>query len=490
MRSIVSNFFFNKAGAGNIYFTLLSVACLLACMAGLILNEFILFAFPAVCLILFIGIVDFKKLFFLLFFIIPFTTEVSLPGGIQLDLPGEPLTISLMLIYGLYLLRNGAQISKDFFVHPISKVMLVHILWIVVTFVISADLMISLKFFLAKIWYVVTFYLLAGHVLKDERSIKIFFWGILIAILITIVVITIRHAAVGFSFDKINKVVGPFYRNKVAYASILSVFLPMVVFMRAHYKAWSWKRMLCSLAILAFLMGIYLTYTRAAYLCVAIAFGAYFIIRLQLTKLTLSLSGIVALLAIVILAGGNTYLDFAPEYKKTVAHKDFDSLISATAKGQDVSTMERVYRWVAAFQMIGEKPVMGFGPGTFYSEYKNHAVSSFSTYVSDNPEKSGVHCYYLMTTVEQGIIGLIIFLALCFYAILKGEDIYHRSNLNAFDKKMVMAATLGFICIAAINIVNDMVETDKVGSFFFVYLALIVNYDLKTKQVTSKGKQH
>ena len=52
-----------------------------------------------------------------------------------------------------------------------------------------------------------------------------------------------------------------------------------------------------------------------------------------------------------------------------------------------------------------------------------------------------------------------------------------------------MAATLGFICIAAINIVNDMVETDKVGSFFFVYMALIVNIDIKSKQQRLEGAE-
>jgi len=471
------------------FISVLAVSCLLACLAGMLMDEFIVFALPAALLILYISVVDFRKLFYLLFFMIPFTTEVELPGGLQLDLPGEPLTIGLMLIYVVYLLFNAKSISKDFFTHPITKVLFVHFLWIAVTTLISNDLLISSKFLLAKTWYVITFYMLAAHVLQGKKEIKLFFWGIFIAILLTIVVITLRHAMVGFRFDMINKVVGPFYRNKVAYASILSVFLPLVVFIRADYRRWHWKRMLCTLGILAFLVGIYLTYTRTAYLCVAIAFGAYFIVKYRLTKLTLGTGSALAVLALVVLLVGNTYLDFAPEYKKTVAHKDFDSLISATAKGQDVSTMERVYRWVAAFQMIGEKPVLGFGPGTFYSLYKNYAVSSFSTYVSDNPEKSGVHCYYLMTAVEQGLIGLLIFLLLCFVVMLKGEEVYHRKDLDPFTKRIVMAATLGFICIAAINIVNDMVETDKVGSFFFVYMALIVNIDIKSKQQRLEGAE-
>ena len=72
------------------------------------------------------------------------------------------------------------------------------------------------------------------------------------------------------------------------------------------------------------------------------------------------------------------------------------------------------------------------------------------------------------------------------YKIIK---VYHRKDLDPFTKRIVMAATLGFICIAAINIVNDMVETDKVGSFFFVYMALIVNIDIKSKQQRLEGEE-
>ena len=466
-----------------------SVTCLVACLAGMLLDEVILFLLPAALLVGYLCIIDFKKIYFLLFFLIPFTTEVELPMGLQLDLPGEPLTIGLMLIYLVYLIRNGKSISKAFFTHPISILLLVHFMWIAISTIISNELVVSVKFLLAKTWYIVTFYLLSGHVLKTKKDLQLFFWGIFLAILSTIVVITFKHALVGFTFDKINKVVGPFYRNKVAYASILSVFLPFLVFSRLSYKRWNWKRLLIGIGILAFLLGIYLTYTRAAYICVAIAFGAFFVIKYRLSKLAIGATSIMALLAVLVLVLGNTYLDFAPEYKKTVAHKDFDSLISATAKGQDVSTMERVYRWVAAYQMIEDKPILGFGPGTFYFFYKNYTVSSFATYVSDNPEKSGVHCYYLMTAVEQGIIGLLIFLLLCFYVILKGEELYHRSGLTAYEKNMIMAANLGFICIAAINIVNDMVETDKVGSFFFAYMAILVNMDLKTRKL-AEGQEN
>ena len=70
---------------------------------------------------------------------------------------------------------------------------------------------------------------------------------------------------------------------------------------------------------------------------------------------------------------------------------------------EDISTMERVYRWVAGVEMVKDKPIFGFGPGTFYSAYKAYTLSSFQTYVSDNVDHSTVHNYFLLTFIEQGL---------------------------------------------------------------------------------------
>ena len=168
----------------------------------------------------------------------------------------------------------------------------------------------------------------------------------------------------------------------------------------------------------------------------------------------------------------NNYLDSQPDYDKTVTHTEFDDLLSATTKGQDVSTMERVYRWVAGGHMIADKPALGFGPGTFTKYYKSYTIFGFNTYVSDNWELSGIHCYYLMTAVEQGIIGALLFLALIFLVLLKGEQVYHQTK-SVGRRRVVMMAILATVVIDGLLLMNDLVETDKVGSFFFLCMALI-----------------
>ena len=138
--------------------------------------------------------------------------------------------------------------------------------------------------------------------------------------------------------------------------------------------------------------------------------------------------------------------------------------------------------------MVADKPLMGFGPGNFYHFYKEYTLSRFSTYVSDNPEKSGIHNYYLMVALEQGILGLIIFLMLIYNIVLQGQRIYHETR-NRKDRDLVMAALLSSIVIDAFLLMNDMVETDKVGSLFFFNIALLVTLDLKNKRLQEEKKK-
>ena len=330
----------------------------------------------------------------------------------------------------------------------------------------------------------VTFFFLGGYLLKTERDIRTFFWCVFLAILFTVIIILIRHAAVGFSFHEVNFVLKPFYRNHVAYASLLVLFFPFLWYAPTWYPKYSWTWWLLVVSIGVFLIAIYLTYTRAAYVSLVLAIGAYCIIRFRLMKVAICSALIVGILGIAYVSTNNKYLDFAPDYNKTITHKKFDNLLEATAKGEDISTMERVYRWVAGFYMVKEHPYFGFGPGNFYSFYQSYTVTSFATYVSDNPEHSGVHSYFLMTAIEQGIIGLLIFLALCFAALLLAEKLYHQTTTPA-TRRLVLMAVLSLVIIDSILLINDMVETDKVGSFFFLAMAILVNLDLKKIPLTT-----
>ncbi len=463
-------------------FATITVASLLVGIAG---NWWFLAGIPALALYGYLAIVDFRKLFFLLFFFIPLTVEVWLPNGTVTDMPTELMMVTMMGVYFLYVLRNGRNLRSDFLRHPITMALLLHLGWFFFTSITSQDWLISFKYSLAKIWYVTTFFFMAGSLMKEEKDLRTLTWVVLVPLVGTIFYVLRKHAAIGFSFAEIHTIVQPFYRNKVAYACMMTIFLPFVWFTRQMYRTWSWQWWLLAAAAVLLLVGIQFSFTRAAYLTLAMGVGAYFVIRLRLMKPTLAVAAVLAVLYIVGMVRHNNYLDHKPVYEKTITHEDFGDLLNSTTKGQDVSTMERVYRWVAGGHMIGERPWLGFGPGTFTAFYKTYTLHGFRTYVSENEEGSGIHCYYLMVAVEQGYIGALLFVALVFIVLLKGEVIYHQT-VDPARKRLVMMMLMTTVVIDGLLLMNDLVETDKIGSFFFLCMAVLVNVDLSNKTLDNR----
>ncbi len=446
--------------------------------SAIILEEPLLLAVPLSVLFVVFTLLDTKGTYFLLLASIPISIEYSFPNGLGTDLPAEPITAGFLFIFIFKWAKNRRFLPASVWRNPITILLLVHLFWIFISTLNASYPVVAFKYFLAKIWYIVGYYFLALYFLKEKRDFTRFFHAIFWILALLTVVVVLRHAAFDFSFAKINHVVAPIFRNHVSYASLLVLFLPFLYFI-PQVKGFKSPLPFWHLGAIAFfLVAIYLSYTRAAYVAVALMVISYFIIKWRLIRYCTLGAGIIAILAIGQIIDNNKYLDYAPNFERTITHEQFDNLLSATAKGEDISTMERVYRWVAGYHMIQERPVFGFGPGNFYNCYRGYTVTSFQTYVSDNPEKSGIHSYYLMTFVEQGLIGLLIFLGLCILILVKGEQIYHRCTDPDY-KKIAMAALLSTIAILAILIINDMVEAIKVGAFFFINMAILVRLDHK-----------
>lgn len=431
---------------------------------------------PVVLLIFYWVIMDFKALFLVLMACIPLSTEVVLPNGFGTDLPTEPIIIGLMGIALLVFVHRNRDLRNDLFLHPLTILLMLHLLWIYFSTAQSELFFVSFKFSLAKTWYVVVFYFLAYYLLKTEEQFVRVIWWVFWPLLFSVLVILVRHSVVGFSFAEVHKVLHPFQRNHVSYAALLSLFLPYIWLLYQVRKRKS-EKFWIGIVALVLVVAVYFSYTRAAYVALVLAVVAYFVFRLRLMK-TLLLAGL-----LVVMAGAgyflsqNRFLALAPNYDTTVAHREFGSLLDATTKGEDISTMERLYRWIAGVEMSRKKPLTGYGPGNFVNFYKPFSITSFRTYVSGNEEQSGIHSYFLMTLVEQGWPGLLIFLILSLFLFIWGEQIYHQS-VDPYRKAVTMSILLSLVVIYAFLIINDMIETDKVGSFYFLSLAMLARIDL------------
>lgn len=469
--------------------TFYTFIAILASVVGLALIKevYLLALFPFLILGTVLIVKDYSLLYYAFWILLPFSIEFRI-GSFGTDLPTEPIMLGLTLIGIILFCMKLSSISFRSLYHPICIFLLLHLFWILFTSIYSQSPTVSIKFFLAKLWYVIPFFFLTFHFIKDQKEVEKISRLLTIFLGIAVTIVLTRHALEGFTFDTSHQVVRPIFRNHVNYSAILVVFLPFIWALYSNSKKKGQKKLLAG-ALILFVVGIYFSYTRAAQLSLFITVGAFFIFRYKLGNIAVASTLILTILGTFYVSTNNKYLDFAPNFERTVAHTKFDNLLEATYKMEDISTMERVYRWVAARQMIEDRPMTGFGPGSFYFHYKKYVLRSFETYVSDNPEKSGIHNYYLMTIVEQGIVGLLIFIGLIISIILYGERVYH-SLTKKEDRNFIMAATISTVVICALLIINDLIEVDKIGPFFFLNASLIVLFDLKSRREIGKRRDN
>ena len=128
----------------------------------------------------------------------------------------------------------------------------------------------------------------------------------------------------------------------------------------------------------------------------------------------------------------------------------------------------------------------GFGPTTFTRQYKSYTIPAFRTWVSDNREQSTVHNYFLLLLIEQGVAGMLFFLFLLGAMLYKAQAIYHRTN-DPFWKTTVVTIASILLMQCTVNFLSDLIETDKVGSVFYLCIAFLLIADAKTKRTAEEA---
>lgn len=456
-------------------------------IAAILANDVLFCLAPIAFLLGYQLLIDFRPIFFLLLLVTPLSIEFTFSGGFGTDLPTEPLEILLSLTFIFYLLLRKENRDKEFTNHPITILLAIHFLWICVATIYSQNIAISFKYLLAKSWYILTFYFLASYVFKSPKQFLTAVWCLFIPALLIVIYTLNNHYRYNFAFSEVNKTMFPYFRNHVNYAVFLALLFPYLVYAQTQYTKYSSQKMLLRFGIIIFLLGIYFSYTRSSWLSITAAAGCFFLIRKNWMRQITILAVAAVIFFVVYMLHDNRYLKYAPDYKKTIYHSNFDDHMESTLTLEDVSSAERIYRWMAATQMIADKPVVGFGPAQFYDNYKEYTINKFETYISNNEEHSTVHNYFLQITVEQGFVGIVIWITFLVTIIFYGQIIYNRA-IDAHDKNLVLAVLLSFITILVNITLSDLIEADKIGTLFFMNCSLLVSMDLYVRRKSASKK--
>jgi len=446
---------------------------------GNIVAYLIPFAIPLTLLVLYFSFFNLKNLYYLIVLTIPFSIEMVLPGNYGMSLPSEPLMFGMMLLFLTQLLFSN--IDKSYFNHPVTLFLLLFVFWLIVASFQSTHTWVSVKFIIMKCWFILVFYLFTVYLLNANQNINKVLMLYITGMGLVVVYTLLNHAKYGFDFAHSSSVMRPFFRNHVNYGATIAAIYPYLLIGSFHKPFPKvWRRVLQFLLFVS-TIGLLFTYTRASYGAIFLLPFVYIIYTRKLVSLSLGVTIVAVALFVNFFFSNYYYMNYALEGQYTEFHSDsYVKQLQATAKMKDVSTMERFYRWIAAYNMILEKPSWGFGPGTFIFEYRNYTVEAFRTSVSDNPENSGLHSQYLTYWVETGWIGMFLHVGFTFYVLIFASKVYHACKDKTL-KKQVIAATLSLITIVIHNIVNDLLEVDKLASLYFIAIAIIVHADIRNK---------
>jgi O-antigen ligase len=443
------------------------------------IEQYYLIAVPFAALLLYTGWQYLNLLFFLLLLSLPFSAEYHFSQTLGTDIPDEFLMLFVSALFFFYWIYSPQKIPKNILLHPLLIFLVVSLIWTAISVFFSTHIIISVKYILAKCWYLGAFVLAPVIIFRQKQNIRIAAIILAGSMLTVAIIALIKHSSNDFHFANINDAVTPFFRNHVNYSAMLVCIIPVffAFFRLSHTKR---QKILTGLAIIVLLIALFFSYARGAWLALIAGIAAYRLIKKGYLVISFITILIIILTSLFWIKSNDRYLQFAHDYNTTIFHSDFKQHLIATYRLKDVSTAERFYRWIAGVRMIKDNWLTGYGPNTFYYNYKGYAIPAFKTWVSKNEDHSTVHNYFLLITIEQGIPGLIFFLVLLGGMLYYAQHLYHRIQ-DVFYKMVSITTGVMLVMITIVNFLSDLVETDKIGSLFFLCLSTLIVTDINTK---------
>lgn len=424
------------------------------------------------------------KLLLFIVFLAPLAINIAdQEMGIGISVPTEPLLIGVLFLFFLKLIFNS-HYDKRILKHPVTIAVFFSLAWIFITSITSELPLVSLKFFLARLWFVVPFYFLGIVLFKKQSNLTLFNWLYVLGLLIIIIYTTQRHSIYSFAEEQGHWVMKPYYNDHTAYGQILAFFLPVFIGYALNTARSKSYRIYSAIVATVLLVALFLSYSRAAWVSFAAIIAVAMIIVLKI-KMRWIISTAVILIASFYMFQ-NEILHVLEKNKQDSSENFVEHVQSIYNISSDASNLERINRWQSAFRMYSERPVFGWGPGTYQFVYAPFQRSQERTIISTNAGDLGnAHSEYIGPLAEQGLIGLLSIFFLMATVLYTGIKVYQRAK-NKEIKLYALVTVLSLVTYFVHGVLNNFLDTDKASIPFWGFFAMIVAMDLYHKDSKEK----
>lgn len=453
-------------------------------LAFIALNGYFLFKgnyyfsfLPLAISIIYFSFYKTKELLFFVILLTPFSLnleQLSL-GNIGFYLPTEPILFGLMILLLIRTLQRGTY-DKNLVKHPVTLSILFYLSWMLITVFTSSNPIISLKFLVAKLWFIIPLYFYLVLVFREKENMYRVVWLYLISLSIVVFITLIRHYGWGFDQKAAHWIMSPFYKDHTSYGAIVAFYVPLTIGLMFRKKNSAIIQYLLILFLIILSVGLLYSYTRAAWLSLVAALGVWALFKLKINIKYVALFGLFAGFV-----GYQYYTDIniALSKNKTDSSENLSKHIESMSNiSTDASNLERINRWNCAIRMFEERPVFGWGPGTYAFEYAPFQHSSEITVISTNfGNRGNAHSEYLGTLSEMGVLGLASFLMLLFFVFYRASLLYIKLEDKEL-KTLLLSVILALVSYFVHGILNNYLDTDKASVPVWTCVAMIVAIDL------------
>ena len=438
-------------------------------------DTYLAFALPAVIGILLLYVFSIDKVLLLTAFITPLSINIEkITGGLSVSLPSEPLLAGILVMFiakTIYERGFNSKITR----YPISIVIYLMFIWMAVTTITSEMPVVSVKFMVSRLWFIIPSYFLCALLFKNPKNISKFIWYYMAGLVIVVFYTISNHAMHGFDGDTAHWVMTPYYNDHTAYGAALAVYIVLCaayLFMPNMSKI---KKFGIIATFCLLLLAIVLSFCRASWISLIAALGVLACVRLKIKF---------KYIAAVIVVFVGLFFTFQQQIVYSLSKNDQDAsgdvvenIQSMTNISTDASNLERINRWNSAIRMFKDRPLVGWGPGTYQFLYAPYQESKNKTIISTNSGDMGnAHSEYIGTLAEQGIPGSLIVVTIVVTFMYCGLMTYRRAK-NKESRILVLAATLALFGYYIHGTLNNFLDTDKLAVPIWSCMAIITAID-------------
>ncbi|MGN0032840.1 MAG: O-antigen ligase family protein [Candidatus Limimorpha sp.] len=438
-------------------------------------DTYLAFAVPLVIGVLLLYIFSLDKVLLLTALVTPLSVNLqSIDARLAISLPAEPMLAGLLVLFLAKLLCER-DIDRKITRHPIAIVIYIMLIWMVFTTITSEIPLVSVKYVISKLWFIVPAYFMCCILFKNQKNINRFIWLYMIGLVIVIIYTITNHALNGFSGKSAHWVMTPFYNDHTAYGAAVAMYLTLCAGYLFMPKMSKKKRIGVVIVLCLLTTALILSLCRASWISVIASVCVLICVLLRIKF------KYIATIALVIFG---LFFSFKQQIFDILERNDQDAsgnivenIQSITNISTDASNLERINRWNSAIRMFKERPITGWGPGTYQFVYAPFQESKNKTIISTNSGDMGnAHSEYIGALAEMGVFGSLNVILLVIVFIYCGLTTYRRAK-NRESRILVLSATLSLIGYFVHGILNNFLDTDKLAIPVWSCLAIITAID-------------